>query len=140
RSACPTRPVLALHDAYGPPATGVTPPLTATLIPYTAPLRATTSIAAVAGVATFSNLRIDSSGAKTLHFADGALTTTNSGSFTVTPAAASRLAVTTNPAGATAGSTFTTQPLVKIGRASCRDRADHAPTAAPSNKPEPRPL
>src|SRR5258708_39214860 len=66
--------------------------------------------------ATFTNLRIDTSGAHTLS-ATGTLSgpgsvSVNSSSFTIAAAAASQLAYTTQPAGATAGSAFGTQPVV----------------------------
>src|SRR6202040_3688626 len=81
-------------------------------------LQGTTTKAAVAGVATFTNLRIDTSGAKTLR-ASGTLAgpgavTADSAGFTVSAAAASQLAYTTQPAGATAGSAFGTQPVVTV--------------------------
>src|SRR5204863_1832809 len=63
---------------------------------------------------TFTNLRIDKSGSKTLHFVDGALTTVDATAFAVSPASASALALTTPPAGATAGSAFAGQPVVAV--------------------------
>src|SRR5207237_1208592 len=79
------------------------------------PLQGTLSKAAVAGVATFTNLRLDdASDAKTLRYTDAALTLADATAFNVTPAAASKLTVTTQPAGATAGANLTTQPVVKV--------------------------
>src|SRR5207247_1700311 len=67
------------------------------------------------GVATFTNLRLeDAADAKTLRFTDGSLTAADSGSFTVGSGVASKLAVTTQPAGATAGANLTTQPVVTV--------------------------
>src|SRR5205807_4414007 len=43
-------------------------------------LQGTLTRAAVNGVATFTNVRLDATGAKTLHFADGSLTATDSSS------------------------------------------------------------
>src|SRR5207237_1352 len=77
----------------------------ATINSGTGTLQGTTTIAASSGVASFTNLRIDTAGAKTLHFADGALTTANSGSFTVGGAAATPLSLTGTPASVTAGAT-----------------------------------
>src|SRR5207245_2821642 len=60
-------------------------------------------------------LRIDDgSDAKTLRFTDGALTLADATSFTVTPAAASKLVVTTQPAGSADGAELKTQPVVKV--------------------------
>src|SRR5207249_218727 len=81
----------------------------------TGPLQGTLTKAAVAGVATFTGLRLDdASDAKTLRFADGALTAADATAFTDRTSAAKEIGVTTQPAGATAGSAFTTQPIVKI--------------------------
>src|SRR5439155_459842 len=113
-SAFTTQPVVKIQDAFGNTVTTDTSTVTVSLSAGTGPLQGTTSIAAVAGIATSTNLRLDNSGAKTLHFADGALTTADSSSFTVATAAASTLTVTTQPAGATAGSAFGTQPVVEI--------------------------
>ncbi len=63
----------------------------------------TATAAAIAGVATFSNLMIDAAGSYTLTASDGALTGTTSGSFTVSPAAAAELAFTQQPADAMVG-------------------------------------
>ena len=53
----------------------------------------TTSVAAVSGVATFSNLVLDTAGTYTLKATDGALTSVASGNITVSPAAASQLVI-----------------------------------------------
>ena len=66
----------------------------------TSTLTATTS---TAGLATFSNLVLDTSGSYTIK-ASGTLTAATSNSFTVNPAAATHLAVTGFPNPATAGS------------------------------------
>src|SRR5207248_8343629 len=101
-----------LEDAYNNVVTTDTSTVTVALNIGSGSLQGTLSKAAVAGVATFTNLRIDdASNAKTLRFTDGALTLADATAFTVTPAAASKLAVTTQPAGATAGANLTTQPV-----------------------------
>src|SRR5439155_1539878 len=56
-----------------------------------------------AGIASFDNLTIDLSGAKTLIATSGVLTPATSGSFTISPAAASQLAFAQQPTNATAG-------------------------------------
>ncbi len=80
--------------------------------PTGATLSGTTSATAVAGVATFSNLRLNRTGSGyTLLFSAGALGTT-SAAFAVTPGAASLLAFTAQPSSAVAGSTLT--PAVQV--------------------------
>ncbi len=113
-AAFTTQPVVTVQDAYGNTVTGNSSSVTATLNTGSGTLAGTTTVAAVAGVASFSNLRIDAAGAKTLQFADGALTSVDSGSFTVSPAAATQLVLSSQPAGATAGAPFTTQPVVTV--------------------------
>src|SRR5207253_920964 len=110
-----TQPVVKIEDAYNNVVTTDTSTVTVNLQVGSGSLQGTLSKAAVAGVATFTNLRIDdASDAKTLRFTDGALTLADANSFTVTPAAANKLVVTTQPAGATAGANLTTQPVVKV--------------------------
>ncbi len=109
-----TQPVVTVQDAYGNTVTGDTSSVTATLNTGSGTLAGTTTVAAVNGIASFSNLRIDTAGAKTLQLADGALTSVNTSPFTVSPAAASQLALTTQPAGATAGAAFATQPVLAV--------------------------
>jgi hypothetical protein len=67
-------------------------------------LAGTTTVSAVAGVATFPGLHVDKSGsAFTIQATSSALTTATSTSFTVSPAAATTLVFKTQPSGATAG-------------------------------------
>ncbi len=66
-------------------------------------LSGTVTVAASSGVATFSNVKIDTAGNYTLTASDGALTTATSGSFTVSAAAASKLAYSVQPSNVTAG-------------------------------------
>ncbi len=75
-------------------------------------LSGTTSVAAVGGVATFSNLRLNRVGSGyTLLFSAGAIATT-SASFSVTPGAAASLAFTVPPSNATAGAVMA--PAVQV--------------------------
>src|SRR5439155_1680673 len=114
-SAFTTQPVVKIEDAYNNVVTTDTSTVTVALNAGTGPLQGTLTKAAVAGVATFTNLRLDdASDAKTLRFTDGALTLADATAFTVTPAAANKLTVTTQPGSATAGSVFGTQPAVAI--------------------------
>src|SRR5581483_2398865 len=98
-SAFSTQPVVKIEDAYNNVVTSDTSTVTVALNSGTGPLQGPTSKAAVAGVASFTNLRLDdASDAKVLRFTDGALTLADANSFTVSPAAASKLVVTTQPA------------------------------------------
>ena len=63
----------------------------------------TVAIAAIAGVATFNNLILDTSGTYTMSANDGSLTVATSASFTVTPAAASKLVYSQQPSSVAAG-------------------------------------
>ena len=60
-------------------------------------------MAAVNGVATFSNLVLNTAGTYTLKATDGALTGATSGNLTVSPAAASQLVLQQSPTTGTAG-------------------------------------
>jgi predicted secreted protein len=69
------------------------------------------------GTATFTNLRSDTAGAKTLSataaLGSPTLSVATSTTFTVSAATASTLVFSTQPGSATAGSAFGTQPVVK---------------------------
>jgi len=67
-----------------------------------------------AGVITFSGCSINLDGAYTLSASDGSLSPATSNSITVSTGAASQLAFTTEPAAATGGTAFGTQPVVTI--------------------------
>ncbi len=107
-----TQPVVSVQDAYGNTVTGNSSSVTATLNTGSGALAGTTTVAAVNGIVSFSSLRIDTAGAKTLQFTDGALTAVNSGSFTVSPAAAATLQVASGTSQ-TAGTAFSTTVTAK---------------------------
>src|SRR5207248_11334446 len=92
-SPTPRSSDLTVQDAYGNTVTSDTSTVTATINTGTGTLQGTTSSAADPTAATHTHHHIDSSGLKTIHFADSALTTANSGSFTVSPAAAGQLVI-----------------------------------------------
>ena len=75
-------------------------------------LTGTVSVAAVAGVATFSNLHLDKAGGYSLKAAAGTLTGATSRVFTIAAAAATRLAFTVQPSNAAGGVTIT--PPVQV--------------------------
>src|SRR5205814_1328815 len=62
----------------------------------------------------FSNLSINLSGGKTLKAASGALTPAISGSFSISPAAASQLAFVQQPTAATAGAAIAPAVTVQL--------------------------
>jgi len=69
----------------------------------------TTQVVAVNGVATFSNLILNTAGTYTFRATDGSLTSATTGSIAISAAAASKLAFTSVPTSGTAG-----QPLTAV--------------------------
>ncbi|HWG55992.1 MAG TPA: hypothetical protein VNT58_05655, partial [Gaiellaceae bacterium] len=108
-----TQPAVAIRDQFGTTVTSdSSTAVTASLISGTGALLGMTTATASNGVATFSNLRIDTAGAKTLRFTSGALTSADSASFNVSPATAAKLVVSgsgTQTAGTTQTVTLTAQ-------------------------------
>ena len=97
---------VAVEDADGNVATGATNTVTLALAtnPGGAVLSGTKSVAAAAGVATFSNLSLDKAGAGyTLVATSGALTSSTSASFDVSSGGASGVAFTVQPSNVVAG-------------------------------------
>jgi hypothetical protein len=74
----------------------------------------TVSVAAVNGVATFSNLIFNTSGTYTLKVTQGSLTSAASGNITVAAGVASKLAFTQTPATGTAGKALTPGIMVAV--------------------------
>ena len=100
-------------DGSGNVVTGFTGNVTLTITAGTgtgdATLSGTTTKAAVAGVATFSDLSIDRSGTGyTLSSTGAGLTGSTSAAFDIAAGTLTKLAFTTQPAGAVAGATLTT--------------------------------
>jgi uncharacterized delta-60 repeat protein len=100
-----------VEDTNGNLVTGDTSNVTIAIAsgPGGAVLGGTTTVAAVGGVATFSNLTLTPAGAYTLTASDGSLTAVTSGSFTIATPAADRLAFAQQPA-----STTTTSVLAPV--------------------------
>ncbi|HET9707459.1 MAG TPA: hypothetical protein VFP39_04060, partial [Gemmatimonadales bacterium] len=97
---------IVAQDAFG----NTVPSFTGTIAvaigtnPATGTLSGTTSIAAGAGVATFSNLSIDKAGTGyTLTASSGALTGATSGAFDIAAGVATKLAFTVEPVNTTSG-------------------------------------
>jgi hypothetical protein len=112
-----THSVLEIRDASGVLTTS-TANVTVAIASGTGALSGTTTVAAVNGIATFTNLVITGSGPHTLSFTSAGLTPATSASFTVAVGAPALLAITTQPGGAVPGIAFTTQPLLEIRDAS----------------------
>ncbi|MGH7614975.1 MAG: metallophosphoesterase, partial [Gemmatimonadales bacterium] len=100
-------PQVTVRDAMGNTATGFTGDLTMGVgtNPAGGALSGVTTVAAVAGVATFSSLSINVAGSGyTLSATASGLTAAGSAAFDITPSAASHLVFTVQPSNATAGS------------------------------------
>ena len=108
-----TQPVVRILDSGGLLVSGATNTVTVSLASGTGTLVGTTSVNAVNGVATFTNLRINGAGAHTLRFASTGLTSTTSATVTVTQEPAS-LMMETQPGGAFTGVPFVGQPRIRI--------------------------
>ncbi|HEX4492879.1 MAG TPA: hypothetical protein VH914_16860, partial [Acidimicrobiia bacterium] len=115
-TALGTQPVVTVEDAGGNAITGSSAPVTLALTtPGGATLTCTTNpVNATSGVATFAGCDVDHANTYTLTAASSGLTSAVSDTFTVTVGAASTLAFTTQPAGATGGTAFTSQPVVAV--------------------------
>jgi len=106
---------VSARDGHGNPATGFTGTVTVAIgaNPSGGTLAGTTTVAAVAGVASFPNLTIDksASGYTLLATATGVSGAT-SATFAVTPGAPTQLAFTVQPSGAAAGASIT--PALRV--------------------------
>jgi hypothetical protein len=99
-----------VEDPYGNVVTSNSSRVTLAIAsgPTGATLGGTTTVTAVSGVATFTNLSLTKAGTYTLAARDGTLTSSTSGSFTISPAAAYKLVFGQVPNSAVAGSTMGT--------------------------------
>jgi uncharacterized protein YqgV (UPF0045/DUF77 family) len=111
--ALTTQPVVEIRDGTGNRSVGSTAQVTVTVASGNATLQGTTTVSAVGGVASFTDLRLDGSGPVTLGFSSTGLTGVTSGAVTVTQQAAS-LRVVTQPGGAAVSTAFTVQPVIDI--------------------------
>jgi hypothetical protein len=107
--------VIEAHDAEGNVAEGFTGPVAIALTSAGgATLSGTTPVNAVAGVATFADLRVDKPGTYTLIATSGGLGAVNTASFDVTAGAPAKLMFTMPPAPTAAGATLA--PVVVAAR------------------------
>lgn len=109
-----TQPVVEIQDIAGNRVTSAAGTVAVALQTGSGSLLGTTTAVAASGIATFSNLKMNEAGAKTLRTSMGTLATNDSSSFNVTHAAASQIAFTTQPSGATYAQAFGTQPVAEI--------------------------
>ncbi|MDE3064328.1 MAG: hypothetical protein KGJ36_01480 [Acidobacteriota bacterium] len=115
--ALTVQPVVKVEDSGGNVITGTTSTVTAVITAGTnTAVNNTATVNSSTGTATFAGLALNALvGTYTLTFSDGALTTAISTSITVTPGAASKLAVTTQPSAIDAsGVPLAIQPVVKV--------------------------
>jgi hypothetical protein len=111
--------VITVQDYLGNTVTSSTAAVTISITPGTgtagANISGTTTINAVSGVATFTNVSIDKLGsAYTLTATGPDLTAAVSSSVTITAGSPTKLSFTTQPVGALSGVTFSTQPVLAI--------------------------
>ncbi|WP_233262159.1 S8 family serine peptidase [Vitiosangium sp. GDMCC 1.1324] len=98
---------VSILDSLGNLVTGASDPVSLALSGSGATLGGTTTVAAVSGVATFSNLSIAKAGSGyTLVASSGSLANATSSAFNVQPNAPTQLAFKTGPSGTTVGSTL----------------------------------
>jgi hypothetical protein len=112
------QPVLQVRDQFGnlrSTANGVTDTtvVTAARGIGSGTLQGTTNRTAVNGLVTFTNLSHNVATNITLAFSASGLSGTNSGSVTVSPAAATQLVFITQPGSTTYGSALSSQPMLK---------------------------
>jgi hypothetical protein len=108
-----TQPVVEIQNS-GVTDSSATDNITVSLATGSGTLSGTLTVAAVAGVASFTDLKIVGSGSHTLSFTASGLTTATSSSITPTVGAATQLIVATQPSGSVNDAAFTTQPIVEI--------------------------
>ncbi len=109
------QPAVAIQDEEGDTVLTNGSNVTVSLGAGPGTLSGTTTVAAVGGIATFTNLRIDNAGAGyVLHFSDGSLTPVDSAPFSVVVGPAAKLAIQTQPAGAVDDEPLITQPVILV--------------------------
>jgi hypothetical protein len=114
-SVLATQPVIRIVDAGGKTVTNSTVNVVASIASGGGTLSGTTSVAAVNGVATFTNLVITgTSGNRTLTFTPTSLTAVTSNALTISVGAATQVAITRASVGTQRGTAFTTQPQITI--------------------------
>jgi len=105
--------VIEVRNAANAVVPGATNVVTATLASGSGTLLGTTSVAAVNGVATFSNLIIAGSGPHTIEYNSAGLAGSGSSVITVTQTVR-QLVVVASPTGAVSNVPFATQPVIQL--------------------------
>jgi hypothetical protein len=114
-AAFASQPQVTVQDQYGNTVTTDTSSVTITVTGGAAPVTCTANPkAALNGVATFSGCAITTAGTYTLTATDGSLTSAESGSFTISAAASSRLSFNQSPGNTVADAAFAPQPQVTV--------------------------
>jgi hypothetical protein len=113
-----TQPVVLLKDADGNVVSNSIAPVTATIVSGTGTLLGTTTVNAVAGVATFTNLAIAGAGTVTIKFTAGSLPPAAGTSSTSTPITSVQvprnIGIVTQPGGGASALALTPQPVLQI--------------------------
>lgn len=111
-----TQPVIRVTDSAGNTVTSYTGNVLASKVSGAGTLYGTTTVAAVAGIATFTNLYLQGTlGNSFLRFTPTSLTAANADTLTVTIGAATKVAITrAAPSISASGTAFTTQPQVTV--------------------------
>ncbi|MFN7622526.1 MAG: Ig-like domain-containing protein, partial [Acidobacteriota bacterium] len=129
-AAFSTQPVVTIRDAAGNPVTGTAAVTVAIQSGTGGVLGGTTTVNAVNGVATFTNLSLAGVVGTNyvLRFSATGLTPIDTASITPSgPGAATQLVLTTPPAGGASGTALSTQPVLTI-----RDSAGNTVTSWPN--------
>ncbi len=112
------QPVIYIEDQFGNLVTSDnTTQITAAALPSASgPLQGTTTVTASGGIATFTNLADNVAGTTIIHFTSSpAHIAANSNSIVISPAAATKLGIHTQPSStATADAPFSTEPVIWI--------------------------
>ena len=103
-----------VEDTYGNLVTGDTSSVTLSVNSGSGSLNGTLTQSASGGIATFSNLSINTADTYTLTAADGLLTSATSSSFTISPASAAKVVFVQQPTSTTAGSTISPAVTVDV--------------------------
>jgi hypothetical protein len=110
-----TQPVVEILDQYGARLVTATTQVTAARGLGTGTLGGTLVVAAVGGVATFTNISLTGAGVHSIAFSAAGLAGVSSESFTIGGGSvATNLVITTQPSGAVVGADLTTQPVVEV--------------------------
>jgi hypothetical protein len=110
-----TQPVVYEEDTYGNLVTGDNTTIVTAQLGGAGQLAGTKSVAVKGGIATFTNLAPQTAGAIPLVFTAGSLTSASTNPITISPAAATQLAIHQQPSPTAAvGQPFPTQPVVYV--------------------------